>query len=118
MSESRPLFVRTVYPPPSAPLATHSVSECVQAFRSYLASVRGARDCPEVLAREDDEDDTGPEGRAPGAENSHAGALALSKITEALKGLSQEDLQSRVKGRPLRDRYRLTTELRPLPRST
>ena len=34
----------------------------------------------------------------PDIEGSHAGVLALPKIREALKGLSQEDLQSLVKG--------------------
>ena len=44
------------------------------------------------------EDDAEPEGGASVAEGSHAGALALSKIREALAGLSQEDLQLLVKG--------------------
>ena len=44
------------------------------------------------------EDDAGPEGGASDAQSSNAGALALSMIREALKGLSQEDLQSLVKG--------------------
>ena len=57
-----------------------------------------ASEVPEVLAREDEEDDAESEDGAPDAESSHAGVLALSKIREALKGLSQEDLQSLVKG--------------------
>ena len=76
-----------------------------------------ASEFPEVLAREDDEDDIEPEGDASGAESSHASALALSKIREALKGLLQEDLQSLVKGtsaaRPLQvdDRAAATAAL-------
>ena len=70
-----------------------------------------------MLAREDDEDDVEPEGGASGAESSHASALALSKIREALKRLSQEDFRSLVKGtsatRPLQvdDRAAATAAL-------
>ena len=56
---------------------------------------------PDVVpqrADDEDEDDSEPEGGASVAESSHAGALALSKIREALAGLSQEDLQLLVKG--------------------
>ena len=66
---------------------------------------------------EEDEDDIGSMSDASVAEGSHANALALSKIREALKGLSQEDLQSLVKGtsvtRPLQldDRAAATAAL-------
>ena len=40
----------------------------------------------------EDEDDVGSETEASVAERPHANALALSKIREALAGLSQEDL--------------------------
>ena len=43
---------------------------------------------------EEDEDDAGLGSDASVAEGPHANAWALSKIREALKGLSQEDLQS------------------------
>ena len=53
---------------------------------------------PHVLAREEEEGDAASQDGVPDAQGSHASALALSKIREALKGLSQEDLQSLVKG--------------------
>ena len=65
----------------------------------------------------EDEDDVGSESDASVAEGPHANALALSKIREALAGLSQEDLQSLVKGtsvtRPLQldDRAAATAAL-------
>ena len=46
-------------------------------------------------------DDGGSQGDASVAEGSHANALVLSKIREALKELSEEDLQSLVKGTPV-----------------
>ena len=67
---------------------------------------------------DDNSDDGGSMTDASVAEGSHANALALSKIREALTGLSLEDLQSLVKGtsvtRPLQlDDRAAATSARP-----
>ena len=60
------------------------------------ASVLGVNS--ERLEDEDEEEDGQSEDDASFDENPHAGVLALAKIREALRGLSQEELQLLVKG--------------------
>ena len=59
---------------------------------------------PDVEARrledEEDEDDVESEDDASVGENPHAGVQALTKIREALSGLSQEEMQLLLKGVP------------------
>ena len=74
--------------------------------KSRRKSQRRTPDSPEseleeVIAERGEKGDARSKDGAPIDETPHASVLALAKIREALKGLSQEDLQALVKGTPV-----------------
>ena len=99
MSDSQPLYVRTIsMPPKRSALSTPNT-------RSAAKRAGGTTPAPVVpvsaTGADEGSDDGGSGSDASVAEGSHANALVLSKIREALKELSEEDLQSLVKGTPV-----------------